>query len=175
MQLVGVVRSRLARAAVAGLLAVFVGTAAMPAHASEAEPVSASALVGPCTPQAAVPPAKLGELLHSCKGTAVVSGTWTGTLRYRAEGNVGIVSGDARGRIHEWFRGRSEDGRRGELYMSGTYTVDGETGVGVSTLRIDRGTQDFARATGTVVVNGTMPITGGPEIADFEGTWRPQG
>lgn len=157
------------------LLGTLLATAIQPAEASEPRAVNATAVVGPCVPQAALPRPRLYGLLHSCKGSAVLAGTWIGTLRYYAQGTVGIVSGDSYGRIHERFRGRSDDGRRGELFMSGTYTVEGDTGIGISNLRIDRGSGDFAYATGSVIVEGTMPLTGGPELATIAGSWRPRG
>jgi hypothetical protein len=114
-------------------------------------------------------------LLTQCDGSAVLLGTWIGTLRFHARGKVGVISGDASGTISELFSGRVPGFGRGTILMQGTFTVDGATGEARSLLTIQHGTGSFARSRGSVTVTGTMPITSGPEFFSLEGTWWPTG
>jgi hypothetical protein len=159
------------RSLLAGLALLLVFAA--PAAASgSGESIYATGVAGQCVPPVPPPP---GSLLQQCNGSAVLTGGWTGTLRFHARGKVRVVSGDASGTISELFTGRVPGRGRGTILMRGTFVVDGATGEARSVLTIEHGTGAFARCRGSVTVTGTMPITSGPSVFSVEGTWWPEG
>lgn len=142
------------------------------AYGSTGEWVYATGVAGPC-----VPLNPRAAQNTECDGSAVLVGGLIGRVKFHARGWADLVTGDAGGTIVQRFTGRSDwdPERRGEFRMRGTFTVDGETGAGHAWLRIEGISGVFARATGEMEVRAYMPITGGPQIVDYEGFWSPRG
>lgn len=106
-----------------------------------------------------------------CRGTAVLTGSWTGTMRYHVVGHVDPVTGDAVGTINQRWEGWAE-GVGGGLYLTGTFDVDGATGIGVSRMRIVAGEGVFHGATGEATFTLYQPLTGGVQTGTYTGSWR---
>jgi hypothetical protein len=63
-----------------------------------------------------------GDLL-SCSGTSDWTGTWKGSTKWTLSGDVSLTTGGS-GRIHEVFKGRARDGRKGKLIFTEHFTLD---------------------------------------------------
>src|SRR5215217_2631113 len=112
------------RLALACLTSFVLVAPAATAHGGHASKVRGkwSNPVGACVAHIIKVDPTTGDLL-SCSGTSDWTGTWTGSTTWTLTGDVSLTAGGSGG-IHEVFRGRAPDGRKGKLTFVEHFALD---------------------------------------------------
>lgn len=137
-----------------------------PASAGHSQRISGSAVQAGCVPTTY----EVATGRFRCEGLAVVEGSWLGRISFVATGRGQLGTGNVSGKITEVFDGTS-GGRQGTITMSGTFTINGTTGIAIARLEIRRGTGDFRRSSGTVTVRLSDLLSMGFAHGSYSGRW----
>jgi hypothetical protein len=109
-----------------------------------------------------------GDVL-GCSGTSDWTGTWTGSTGWTLTGYVSLTSGGS-GRIHEVFKGRAHDGRKGRLTFVERFTLDASGHIDIKGT-IVKGFGELAGSSGHARWVGTANADGSGS-GTYTGRWR---
>jgi uncharacterized protein (DUF2147 family) len=108
---------------------------------------------------------------YKCSGTSSWTGTWKGSTKWTATGNLDAATGAATGKIHEVFKGKIADGRKGKLVFEETMTLDAKGNIDIRG-KIVKSSGGLAGAHGKAHWTGTSSVADGSGAGPYSGSWH---
>jgi hypothetical protein len=106
-----------------------------------------------------------------CTGTSKWTGTWKGSTKWTLTGNMDPDSGKTSGRIHEVFKGKIADGRKGKLVFSEKLQLDANGDIDIHGHIVDS-SGGLAGAHGKARWTGYSSVTDGSGSGPYTGSWH---